>query len=93
MVVHQSLKRQAHIQRADKQIEAEKQKVPLILHTDTIVHPRTVMIHHEDASITSAAMVSPCRFNLITQVTALLPEMLKFSHRLVTVPQKSFHVC
>ena len=87
MVVHQSLKRQAHIQRADKQIEAEKQKVPLILHTDTIVHPRTVMIHHENASVACAAVMGPRRFDFITDITSLRPKIFKLSHSLLPIPK------
>ena len=49
--------RHNHVRRPQKQVHDEKQEVSLVLKAYTIVYPRTVMVHEEDAFLADGAVV------------------------------------
>lgn len=65
-----------HKPHTDEQVKDEEQEVSVVFEADTIVDPRTVVIHYEDASVADRAVMCPCGLYFIALVTPLRPENL-----------------
>ena len=62
----------------------------MVLQTNAVVDPRTVMVHHVNTRLTYAAVMGTRRFNRLALITFLGPELLKLSRSLCSIAQKCF---
>ena len=69
--------RHHHVACSRHQVEHEQQEVPLVLHTDAVVDPGTVMIHEVDTFIANGAVVSACWLDNITFVALFGPKFFQ----------------
>ena len=83
---------QVHIQRAHEEVGDEEQEVPLVFDSNAVVDPRAVVVHQEDACLAAPAVVRPSRFDVVTDIAALRPEVLELRHCLLSVPKQSLYI-
>ena len=75
---------------ANQQVEKKEQEKPVVLHAQTVVHPGAVVVHHEDASVADAAVVSPRRLDFVTGLAEPVPGMAQTFDGLCSVLQHLF---
>ena len=74
-----------HVTTTHHQVKHEKEEIALVLHTDTIIDPRTVVIHKVNAAVADGAVMGSGRFNCLALLAFLRPKLLKLTSGLVAV--------
>lgn len=69
----------------EEQVEDKKQEVAVVLHSEAVVHPRTMVIHHENTSITGLAMMRSSWLDFIAGLAKSFPRFSRLVDRLVSV--------
>ena len=76
---------QTHEASTQESIENEQQEISLILHSNAVIDPRTVMIHQENAAIASPTMMRPCWLDGLTLLTLSRPKVLKLTYGFLSI--------
>ena len=84
--------RNTHVSCAHHQVKNEEQKVALVLQANTIVYPRTVMVHQKNTCSAHRAVVRPCWLYLIAKVALFCPKLFKLFDRLAAIPEQLFDI-
>ena len=87
VVVPERTDRNHHIHATDHQVEDKEQEVPLILHTNAVIDPRAMMVHHINALLTDAAVVGACRFDHVTGFASFRPKLFQLWHSFAAIAQ------
>ena len=66
-----------HVAKSDCQIRQEQQKIAVVLETNTVINPWTMMVHKKDTRITDFTVMSTSRFYLLANVALFRPELLQ----------------
>jgi hypothetical protein len=63
---------------ANKQVKNKQEEVPIVVHAETVVHPRTVVVHHEHAPVAHLAVVGASRLHIVAPFAVSLPKGFQF---------------
>jgi len=64
----------------------------MIFQTNTIINPRTVMVHKQNAVAANFTMMSACWFDFIADVAFFFPKIIKLFCCFAAVAKKFFYV-
>ncbi len=84
--------RDHHIHAPYHEIEDEKEKVSLVLHADTIIDPRAMVIHQVYAPLTDTTVMRACRFDHATRLTLFRPKLFKLCNCFASISEQSLDV-
>ena len=74
------------------EVENKKQKVAVILHTNTVIYPWAMMVHHKNTPTARSTMMCTARFYFIAFVTISSPDRFQIFYCFRPIPHCTLHI-
>ena len=85
VVIPHAHDREEEVNQAKEQVEQEEDEEAIVLHPDTVVNPRAMMIHVENTFIANGTVVRPCWLHFIAGEALTAPYLPQLFNSLCAV--------